>query len=499
MPPIALPNEPNLEQLRRQAKDLRDAVRRGEPDALALVAEHHPKGEPDSRSRPTFALNSAQLVVARRYGFASWPRLKQHLEVVAQFMRTPGRASAPGSLADEFMRHACLNYADDGPERWQRARQIANEHREIADHSIHAATAANDVEAVRRHLQHDPLLARADGGPFAWRPLLYLAYSRVDPSVPAERVIAIATMLLDAGADPNDGYLWHGLPSPFTVLTGAFGEGELGPRSQPRHPRSIELARLLLEAGADPNDAQTLYNRMFEPDDSHLELLFEFGLGRGDGGPWKRRLGEALETPTQMLRGQLRWAVSHGMVERTRLLLDRGVDPSGPFHDGQSPSTAAALSGHLAIVALLEARGGQAPQLDGPDALIAAALAGDRATVERVRAEQPDALDIARGRRPGLVVWTAAQAPDSVALVVELGFDVNALGRSDTPREQEWETALHEAAGIGDAALARQLLALGADPSIRDKRFDSTPLGWARHFGHQDVIDLLMPLTPPDP
>jgi hypothetical protein len=67
------------------------------------------------------------------------------------------------------------------------------------------------------------------------------------------------------------------------VLTGVFGEGELGPVRQPRHPHALALARLLLEAGADPNDGQALYNRMFEPDDDHLELLFEFGLGADPG------------------------------------------------------------------------------------------------------------------------------------------------------------------------------------------------------------------------
>ena len=77
-----------------------------------------------------------------------------------------------------------------------------------------------------------------------------------------------------------------GLPSPFTVLTGVFAEGELGPVRQPRHPCAQPLARLLLTAGADANDAQALYNRMFEPGNDHLELLFEFGLGQDTGGPW---------------------------------------------------------------------------------------------------------------------------------------------------------------------------------------------------------------------
>jgi ankyrin repeat protein len=61
--------------------------------------------------------------------------------------------------------------------------------------------------------------------------------------------------------------------------------------------------------------------------------------------------------------------------------------------------------------------------------------------------------------------------------------------------EQEWETALHEAAGMGDLDLARLLLDLGADPNVRDARFDATPLGWADHFGERAMVELLAPLT----
>ena len=71
---------------------------------------------------------------------------------------------------------------------------------------------------------------------------------------------------------------------------------------------------------------------------------------------------------------------------------------------------------------------------------------------------------------------------------------MNAKGRSDIPMEQQWETALHEAASAGDLDLARLLLRLGADPDVKDTRFDATPLGWARHFGQQAMIALLEPV-----
>src|SRR5580700_11608292 len=151
--------------------------------------------------------------------------------------------------------------------------------------------------------------------------MVYLAYARHDATIDETVVLTTTRMLLQAGADPNAGYLWHGLPTPFTVLTGVFGEGELGPVRQPRHPHSLVLARLLLEAGADPNDGQALYNRMFEPGHGHLELLFEFGLGTGDGGPWRRRLGDTLNSPAEMIHGQLVWAITHGMTERVQLLV----------------------------------------------------------------------------------------------------------------------------------------------------------------------------------
>jgi len=65
------PVRPNLEQLRHQAKDLLRAIRRGEPAAVAELAQHHP-----SRPEPAVAkLADAQLALALSYGIASWPRL----------------------------------------------------------------------------------------------------------------------------------------------------------------------------------------------------------------------------------------------------------------------------------------------------------------------------------------------------------------------------------------------------------------------------------------
>jgi ankyrin repeat protein len=76
-------------------------------------------------------------------------------------------------------------------------------------------------------------------------------------------------------------------------------------------------------------------------------------------------------------------------------------------------------------------------------------------------------------------------------LAVELGWNVSAKARTDVPGDDEWETALHHAAGEGDVELVRLLLDLGADPHIRDHRFDGTPLDWARHFAQPETAALL--------
>ena len=493
-----LPTEPSLQQLRHQAKDLQRAVRSGDLEALAEVAERHPSGRPDDTAAATFTLSAAQLVVARRYDFPSWIRLRRYVEVIERYSRFPARMADAGAAApaDEFLALACLRYEDDQPERWTQARHILTEHPEITQLSVYGAAAAADVPRLEAFLAADPGAARRPGGPFRWEPLSYLAYARHDAQIEQAAVLGAARMLLDHGADPNSGYLWHGLPTPFTVLTGVFGEGELGPIRQPRHPHAQALARLLLEAGTNPNDGQTLYNRMFEPDNDHLELLFEFGLGTGDGGPWKKRMGDALDTPEQMVRGDLRWAITHGMTERVELFVAHGVDIVSPFGDGVTPAARAATTGHPELARYLVAHGASAPDLRPGQRFTAAALAADDARVAELRAAHPGLVDAVRKGRPSLIVWAAAQGqPGSVELLAGLGFDVNAKGRSDAPAKDPWETALHVAAMAGNLDLARTLLSLGADPGIRDQRFDSTPLGWARHFGQEQLVELLAPIT----
>jgi Ankyrin repeats (many copies) len=338
----------------------------------------------------------------------SWPALVRYLRIAADLSVDPSSIDGQSlATADRFCLLSSLHYNDtDAPPRYAAAAALLSAEPGLVDHHIWGAASAADPEALARHLRATPRLAIVTGGPFGWVPLMYLCYTRAPLSRSEADVLAAATMLLDAGADPNAGYLWCGMSTPFTVLTGVFGEGEQGPRRQPRHPFAPALAELLLSRGAHPVDQQTLYNRMFRPDDSHLEVLFAHGLADAGPSPWERLLGQAMETREQMWQRQIMWAAEHGFVDRLNLLARHGVDVSG---------------------------------------------------VEVVMPSLP--------------------------------ADPNS-------RDDEGATALHQAAWAGDLELIQRLLDAGADPSLTDLQYGSTPLGWAEHAYQSEAADLLRTYAP---
>ena len=493
MPTRGLPGNANLEQLRKGAKSFQRAVRSGDSGAAEVVREFHPRlhnvelGAPELEG---FTRADAQLVVARQFGFSSWPKLKTHLDLVARYARSPHEQPVGGPLddekavVDEFLRLACLTYGDDDPDRLRRAEALLEEHDWLPRATIHTIAATGEVDAARELLERDPSQASRVGGPFAWEPLLYVTYARLRLGS-GRSAVGVARLLLEHGADPSAGYLWEGLVPPFTALTGALGGGG----TIPRHPEELALARLLLKAGADPNDGQALYNRGWGPDqdDDWLELLLEFGLGRGDGGPWRALLGERQDSPQAMMEDLLMAAAANGLTGRVRLLLARGVGPQGrgsrhPIYQGRSPVQEAALGGHRDVVSLLVGAGA-AWEHDQVDALLAAAMAGDRDAVTRLLAADPSLRKRAIDRRPDQLVRAAGEDRyDAVAVLIELGFDVNARPRT---------APLHEAAMRGNVPIIELLLEHGADPNVRDTGYHATPAGWAEHHGQHEAQQLL--------
>lgn len=495
MPTDRLPDNPDIEQLKGHAKTLRDLVRAGVDGAVELVREHHPRLatlSAGTAAATAFKLADAQLTLARHHDFASWPKLRRYVETVNRLSRSPHDQPVGGDLvddvarADELLRLSCLNYGADDPGRRQQAHRLLAEHPQLAQFSIFTAAAVGDVAAATEILGSDRDAASLEGGTFQWVPLLYLTYSRVE-TVGGDPV-AVARLLLAHGADPNAGYLWEGLPSPFTALTGVFGRGEQG---APPHAHELALARLLLEAGAEPNDSQTIYNRgagdIARDDIEFLELLLDFGLGRGDGGPWRRLLAHGHQSPVEIAAEALQHAAEAGLERRTRLLLERGVDPeepgTHPGYLGRRPYEGAVLHGNIAVAALLADAGADISAVEPLTRFIGACLAADRRAVDDALAVDADLLERALATRSDLITRAVELGrPDAIHLLFELGFDVNARQRT---------TALHEAALRGLLPIVTLLVDLGADPTIVDAEHDSTPQGWAQHGGQTAVVDYL--------
>lgn len=494
MPTRPLPDNPSLESLRKQAKALRrDFGTAASGAARALVAEFDPRA---IEAGDGLTLAGAQRVIARSYGFASWPRLHEHVEVRQRFTRFPEPLGElpPDPGPDDLLQLACLNYTHDSEMAFVRARELLITTPELATANVHTMAATGAVDAITTLLAEDPTAARRTGGPFGWEPLGYLCYSRIGDVGDGRSALATARALLAAGADPNTGFLWQGMPSPFTALTAALGGGE---QEQPPHPDAIPLARLLLEAGADPNDNQALYNRMFKPANDHLELLFEYGLGTDRPSPWRDRLGSAYPSPTAMVQEQLRWAAARDMPERIRLLLGHGVDPDGlgyhPNFGSHTGHELAVLAGNRECAALLAAAGARTDRIDSAAEFVGACLAGD---ADRAASLAAEAQTVARAieRTPTAVAQAVRSGrADAVRLTIRYGFDVNARGDSGGT-SHPGRTALHEAAAAGDAELVDQLLTAGADPTIRDRSYDQTPAGWATHFGHTGLAEHLRSL-----
>jgi ankyrin repeat protein len=479
-PVHSLPPKSSLENLRKQAKSLLKAALGNDQTARGKFQAFHPTAT--QPANPT--LSDAQLVVARSYGFTSWPRLKHHV-TIQSYSALPGelrRAENSANLVDRLISLACLNYTNDHRKRRDEARELFSKNPQLSNENIYSAATIGDVKSARQMLRNDQKLAKSKGGPYNWQPLLYATYSRLNSNVNGHSTLEVAQILLEYGAEPNSGFLWdsHYL---FTALTGVFGEGESGPLHQPEHQHCYPLARLLLEAGADPNDGQTLYNRMFTGGTAHLELLFEFGLGEKNSF-WSKRFGDLVGSPEEMLQQQMAWAAKYNQIERMKLLIEHGVDVNAAdtrFH--RTPYELAMHNGNDEIAKLLLEHGAKPTRMNDVDSFSAACLNANRSEVVALLRKDPTLVKQLGSERVELLNRAAeSNKQDSVRLMVELGFDLN---------ERKRTTPLHLAAGGGNLEMVKLLIELGADPSIRDEEFNAMPLGWAEFGERKEVVEFL--------
>jgi ankyrin repeat protein len=128
---------PDIDQLRRQARELLEAYRAQSPDAVTEVDAHHRTATPG-----TFALHDAQFVLARSYGFESWPKLKAAVEGVTtkrlhEAVQKGGLGAVRALLA---RRPEIVDLLREGPSGFE-------------IRAIHIAVMARDVEMTRLLLE----------------------------------------------------------------------------------------------------------------------------------------------------------------------------------------------------------------------------------------------------------------------------------------------------------------------------------------------------------
>jgi ankyrin repeat protein len=493
---------PDLDQLRRQAKELLSAFLAGDPAAMAEVATHYHDADPS-----TFALHDAQLVLARAYGFESWPKLKAHVDGVtlqqlcdavsrqdldqaqAMLKLRPelAKLSLPGgntpmhyavfARSPEMVRLLLEHSADPNQGIWP--------HRDATTPFIMAKERGYDdiaqiilEEESRRPVQnfaHDPdawpaeliAAARDESAVIAFlekhpeyinAPYYFMAPIHVAAARDWPRLL---TWLLDHGGDPN---LRDRIgPSPLELV------GHLNPDSQV----AKEMVAALLRHGA-----------IMTP---------RAAVAHGDADWIRARHAEGkLETSFPIYRGRHRGllgiAIHHRRKDMLALLLNLGLNPDEPFWDAEAkerrrgdPLGLCAEKGEAEMAEVLLARG----------ATLTASIAIWLGKADWLRAQHAAGkLENPLNSEGGLLTLAIKQRRrEIVDLLLDLGFDPNERHRVDENR-YSWGAPLRACVKQNDFDLARLLLDRGADPNGQDSYYGS-PTYVAYCDKNEAMIDVL--------
>lgn len=458
-----LPERPNLENLKNQAKTLLKSIESGDVDALS-------RAKVLSKST-ALRLSDAQFIIAREYGFSSWAKLKRHVESIGETTR------------DLFLQAVC-----DG--QLERAQGLVED---LPERDLACAAVLGDTERVRRLLRDNPANAISRVGPKHVQPIMYVAFSPFHRENPTG-VLEAARLLLECGADPNAYY-----------IDGEWPDAKLPPlwaaTSEANNPA---LARLLLERGANPDDCESVYHSAQFFHEECLQVLEEFGADlSGPFVPWNNTplyflMGHQPGTPgvDVAMRG-VRWLLEHGAdpnkrsyqhqesalhgairnghsVETVAMLLEHGADPNAKRADGKTPYELAARQGRTDLTDMLTQFGAET-LLDTTDRFLGACARGDLAMAKGILDASPELhAELSTPENVALVeaAWTGNTR--MVTVMLELGFDPNQTNSKNI-------TALHNACWWGRIRAVRALLAHGARIDVVENEYQARPLGWAVH------------------
>ena len=481
--PQVLPANPDLDWLKKAAKKRLVTLRAGEPHAR---------------------LYEAQLAVARDYGFNSWRNLKAHVEAVNPRLAERDRVFDAARAGDiEAVRRAFATGFDlatpdrDGRTIFQIAKERRHKAIEMltrevqggpirsgaeleAVQGIASAAQSGDADALRRQLDARPDLINALAGRgFPKATALHLAALRNHHNT--------ARLLIERGADLDAReFPDNAAPLHFAAMYG-----------------DLDMVRLLVEAGADVD------GRGDDPEVGIVGWATCFKQVREDVAEYLLSHGAALNIWTaialdkvddvremlarnpellamQMTRGHHRRTPLHHAAARNRLrmvqvLLELGADANAPDVTGATAlTTAVQENADPAIASALLAAGAD---LD----FLTALNLGRQSEAEAMLRDDPARIGPDGHDTIALHLAVSKRNLDTIRWLLAHGIDVNA-------RRTIWDcnhTALHMTVENGEMAIAGLLLDAGADPNIRDDKFNATALGWARHFGREDFAELL--------
>ena len=336
-----------LDRLRRDAKALRQAHEAGTPDARARIATYQPRPEGQALKHADYLH-----VIARENSFASWPALKEAVEIMGM-----DRAAKLQRLKIA-LHHGQVEVVE----------RLLAEASDLADGSFGLEVALYNRDAVAATLAKNPSAATELRGMAP--PLVHLAQSRMFRLWPEREgdMLAIARMLLDHGADVNRGApAAQGSDHMLSPLYFAIGHADnmvlaewlLDHGADPNDGESLyhstelghhEGLRLLLAAGADPKRTNALLRAMDFHDHAAVRMLLENG-ARADDFDESEVGGEAPWTMPALHQAARRMCDA----EMVALLLEAGADPAR-VHQGASAYGYARVFGNRDLARAIEAR-----------------------------------------------------------------------------------------------------------------------------------------------
>jgi len=469
-----IPARADIAHLKKQAKELLALHRRNDLAATRRFREALPAaaGKSDTAIAALgLRLHDAQSCIAREYGFASWADLQGFVSA------RRAQAEEPGKAAFHWLRHV---YAGDIAGGTNRARpavalRLLEEGSGLPGDDPYLACAIGDEAALRQATAQDPTWVHRAGGPLRLPPLVAVTHSGL-MALPAfrEPLRACAKFLLEAGASPEQSVdsRWPpaSLDAPsqterLSALYGAAGRNH-----------DAELTALLLDAGADPNDGESLYHSLDRP--GCTRLLLEAGARVAGSNAMYRVLdledvetlqlllahgGDANERPlggpTSDWGSPLLWAIRRRRSPaHIAALLAAGADPTVSTRDGATAHVVALRFGLTEVAKMLQAAGAAATTIPSDEAFIAACACGDATAARDIQARHPGVIGTLDDVQLRLLPELAAEGcREAVKTMVLLGWPLEV-------RAGDWAaSALNHAIFRGDAALTRFLLERGAD------------------------------------